>query len=86
MSQLANSILVPIFVTLIAQSSDQFIDISKIGLVKVDKPWLKTGGLVDDVFFIAAINIFIPLSLFLDPWEIYLRLKRWWYTLPYNRI
>jgi hypothetical protein len=77
LGQLVNSIGVPIIVTLISQAN-------VYGLTA--KPWLKTGGLVDDVFFIAALNILVPIGLFFDPWEIYLRVIRWWYTKPKNRL
>jgi hypothetical protein len=50
------------------------------------KSWLKAGGLVDDIFFIAAINTLVPIGVFFDPWEIYLKIKRWWYSRPMKRL
>jgi len=57
-AQLVNSIGVPIVVTLISQSNTAM----------KEKPWVKAGGVVDDVFFIALLNILVPLGLFFDPW------------------
>lgn len=51
-----------------------------------EKHWLKAGGVVDDVFFIALLNIFVPIGLFFDPYDKWLRIKRWWYSRPNNRL
>lgn len=67
----------PIVVTLISQAGTTNIKY---------KTWLGPGGLVDDVFFIALLNILVPLSSFLDPWEIYLKILRWWHSKPNNRL
>lgn len=77
LGQLVNSIGVPIIVTLISQSGINGM---------TPKPWLKSGGLVDDVFFIAALNVLVPIGLFFDPWELFLRFFRWWHSKPNNRL
>jgi hypothetical protein len=59
-SQLINSIGVPIVVT----------------LVNGDNHWWEPGGLADTVFFVAILNILVPISAFLDPWNIYLKVNR----------
>jgi len=76
LGQIANSIGVPIIVTLISQSNTSM----------KEKSWLKSGGLVDDVFFIAIINILVPIVNFIDPWEQYLRVRRWWNEKPMDRL
>lgn len=76
LGQLVNSIGVPIIVTLISRS----------GTSMQRKSWLQSGGLVDDIFFIAAINAIVPLVFIFDPWEHFLRIKRWWYSKPNNRL
>jgi hypothetical protein len=43
------------------------------------KSWLKANGLVDDVFYIALLNLFVPFATLLDPYEHLLELMRWWY-------
>lgn len=75
-AQLVNSIGVPIIVTLISQSHTSM----------AARTWLKSGGLVDTVFFVAALNILVPIGVFFDPWEIYLKIKRWYYSKPDNRL
>ena len=76
LGQLVNSIGVPIIVTLISQAN--------VGIKK--KTWLQQGGLVDDVFFIAALNVLVPIAQFFDPWEMFLRFIRWWFSKPGNRL
>ena len=51
-----------------------------------EKPLLEAGGLVDEVFFIALFNLAVPFGRLIDPWEIYLKLKRWWYEKPHKRL
>lgn len=65
----------PIIVTVIANSRG-----------KIEKSWLKSGGLVDDVFYIALLSLLVPLGRLLDPWEIYLRVLRWYYEDPERRL
>ena len=71
-----NSIGVPIVVTLIAKSNSSGQETS----------WLKAGGLVDNVFYIALFSMFVPFGRMVDPWEIFLKLKRWWASEPNRRL
>jgi hypothetical protein len=50
------------------------------------KSWFKVNGLVDDVFFIALMNLFIPISFLIDPYEILLKFVRWWVSDPETRL
>lgn len=75
-AQLVNSIGVPIIVTLISQANTSM----------QRKSWVGAGGLVDDVFFIAALNTLVPIAILFDPWEIYLKFWRWWYSRPLKRL
>jgi hypothetical protein len=68
-SQLVNSIGVPIVTTAIA-----------------DNIWMRPGGLADTVFFVGILNILVPISIFFDPWNLYLRIKRWYYSKPDHRL
>lgn len=67
--QLANSIIVPIVVTIIS-----------------GKSWLRSNGLVDDIFFIALFNLLVPITTLIDFYEHWLRLVRWWYSDPDRRL
>lgn len=66
----------PLIVVRIAEVSPQ------IG----DKLWLSKGGLVNDVFFIGLFGLAVPLARFIDPWEIYLKIRRWYYLKPKNKL
>ena len=74
--QLINSIGVPIVVTIIA-NADSGME---------DKKWLIAGGLVDDVFYIALFSLLVPFGRLIDPWEIFLKLRRWWASDPEKRL
>jgi len=47
-----------------------------------NKSWFRVNGLVDDVFFIALLNLLVPLSFLIDPYEIVLKVIRWWVSDP----
>lgn len=76
MAQLINSIGVPISVNLV---SHRF---SNLG----EKRWLKSGGMVDDIFFISLLNVFVPLLRLIDPLEQFYKFQRWYYSKPKNRL
>ena len=76
LGQLINSIGVPIVVTIIA-NNDPDVE---------DKSWLKAGGLVDDVFYISVFSLLVPFGRLIDPWEIFLKLRRWWASDPERRL
>lgn len=59
--------------------------ISKNNL-KVSRTFFKSGGLSDTVFFVAILNVLVPIVVFFDPWDLYLRVKRWYYSKPENRL
>jgi hypothetical protein len=48
--------------------------------------WLIHGGLVETVFFVGVLNMLSPIFVFFDPWELYLRAVRWYYSKPQNRL
>jgi hypothetical protein len=48
--------------------------------------WLEKGGLVDTVFYLGAFNVGVPLVAFLDPWELFLKVRRWHASKPENRL
>lgn len=68
----------PIIVTIISQRN--------VSAEMQTRTWLKSGGLVDTVFYVAALNILVPVVIFFDPWEIYLRFWRWYYSKPSQRL
>jgi hypothetical protein len=76
LSQILNSIGVPIVVTVISQT---YSNISR-------RTWLEAGGLVETVFFVGILNVLIPIAIFIDPWEIYLKIVRWYYSRPSRRL
>lgn len=41
---------------------------------------------MDDVFFIAVFNLIPPFSRFIDPYNIFLDIKRWYYGDPWRRL
>lgn len=44
------------------------------------------GGLVSDVFYIGLLNIITPIGRFIDPWNIYLSLRKRYYNRPHSRL
>lgn len=71
--QLVNSIGVPILV-------------AKLKVEGTKTNYLEPNGLADDIFFIAMLNILVPLSYVFDFYEIMLKLIRWWKKQPYRRL
>lgn len=70
LSQIVNSIIVPIVVLVITRDYRERL-------------WLQEGGLADDVFFIAVSNAIVtPLMKVIDIGHRIHQLKRWWYCLP----
>lgn len=51
-----------------------------------NKSWFRVNGLVDDVFFIALLNLLVPISFLIDPYEIVLKVVRWWVSDPERRL
>lgn len=50
------------------------------------KTYLKANGVADDIFFIAMLNILVPVSYIFDFYEIMLKVIRWWKRQPYRRL
>jgi hypothetical protein len=48
--------------------------------------WLNAGGLMETVFFVAILNVLVPIVAFFDPWEFYLKIKRKHYSDPDRRL
>ena len=68
-----NSIGVPLVIAAIKVQADT-------------KNFLVAGGLVEDVFFISLFSLFSPIGRFIDPFNIFLDIKRWYYEDPSQRI
>lgn len=74
--QLINSIGVPLVVTILSNNDPNI----------PDKTWLNAGGLVEDVFYIALFNLGVPIGRLIDPYEILLKVVRWWKSDPDRRL
>lgn len=49
-------------------------------------PIYEEGGLVTNVFFISLINMLLPLGRFIDPYNLLLRLRQYYYLDPQKRL
>ena len=69
MSQILNSVLIPILLTYINH-----------------REVFASDGLVTNVFFIALINMLLPIGRFIDPFNMILKLREKYYCDPEKRL
>jgi hypothetical protein len=69
MSQILNSVLIPILLTYINHQE-----------------LFTSDGLATNVFFIALINMLLPIGRFIDPFNIILKLREKYYCDPEKRL
>ena len=71
--QLLNSIGVPLVISIIKVKSNT-------------SALLAAGGLVEDVFYISLFSLFTPIGRLIDPYNLFLEAKRWYFSKPSQRL